>query len=135
MAALAPNGKWLAYVSSESGREEVYVRSFPGLGAAVQVSEKGGNEPVWARDGRRLFYRTGSALMDATISDASGFAVTARDSLFRDTFVGGMPHANYAVLPDARHFVMFGTGSEAGPEAIVVVNWLREFRATLAASR
>ena len=134
MSSVSPNGKWLAYVASESGREEVYVQPYPGPGAAVQVSEKGGNEPVWSPDGRHLFYRTGSALMDAAVTDTSGFVITMRDSLFRDTFVGGMPHANYAVLPDSRHFVMFGTGSDAGPEAIVVVNWLREFRATLAAN-
>jgi hypothetical protein len=54
----------------------------------------------------------------------------ARPTLFRDAFVGGMWHANYAVMPDGEHSVMFGSGTDAGPEAVVVVNWRAELRAT-----
>ena len=56
-AAFSPNGLWLAYGSDESGRNEVYVRPFPGPGSKYQISREGGNSPVWHRNGRELFYR------------------------------------------------------------------------------
>ncbi len=68
MPALSPDGRRLAYASNASGRHEVYVRPFPGPGAAVQVSEAGGTEPAWSRDGRRLFYRGGRRLHAATLA-------------------------------------------------------------------
>jgi serine/threonine-protein kinase len=54
---LSADGKWLAYQSNESGRFEIYVRPFPGNGARVQVSDVGGTEAIWGRDGRSLYYR------------------------------------------------------------------------------
>jgi serine/threonine-protein kinase len=132
MSAVSPDGRWLAYVSNESGPEEVYVRPFPGPGVAVQVSETGGTEPVWSRDGRRLFYRTGRELVAASVGTEAGVVVTERRPLFRDTYIGSMPHANYAVLPDGKRFIMFGAAPGRGPEAVVVVNWLPELRSALA---
>ena len=64
----SPDGSWLAYASNQSGRYEVYVKSVSGPDGLLQVSNDGGNEPVWSRDGRELFFRTGSKLMAATIS-------------------------------------------------------------------
>ena len=55
---LSPDGKWLAYQSNESGRFEIYVRPFPNNGARVQVSNQGGEEPLWARSGNTIVYRT-----------------------------------------------------------------------------
>jgi len=55
-ASVSPDGRWLAYASNETGRDEVYLQRFPGLGAKVQVSTDGGYSPVWSRDGRELFY-------------------------------------------------------------------------------
>ena len=135
MPAISPDGRWLAYTSSESGRDEVYVRPFPGPGAAVQASDHGGVEPVWGRDGRRLYYRTGQAMVAASVRTGPAFVVRSRDSLFRDVFTGGMPHANYAVMPDGQHFVVLETGEGPGAAAVVVVNWLPAFRAALAAGR
>ncbi|HEX4684306.1 MAG TPA: protein kinase [Gemmatimonadaceae bacterium] len=130
MPAVSPDGRWLAYVISNGGRTEVRVRPFAGVGPEVQVSAAASTEPAWSSDGRRLFYRDGHALVAASVSTASGFVVTRRDSLFRDIYYGQMAHVNYSVMPDARHFVMFGGGS-VGPETIVVVNWLPEMRAAL----
>ncbi|GJG89175.1 hypothetical protein tb265_43560 [Gemmatimonadetes bacterium T265] len=140
MPAVSPDGRWLAYVSTESGRDEVYVRPFPGPGAAVQVSDAGGVEPLWAPGGGRLFYRTGRQFVAASVATPSVtptpgaapvFAVTARTPLFHDGFDGNMPHANYAVMPDGQHFVLLG-GSGDRRGAVVVVNWLPELRAALA---
>ncbi len=59
----SPNGGWLAYVSDESGRDEVYVRPFPGPGRRWPISTGGGQEPLWSPDGRELFYRVGRKFM------------------------------------------------------------------------
>jgi hypothetical protein len=103
----------------------------------VQVSQSGGAEPVWGSGGRRLYYRTGRAMMAASVSTTStagSFLVTARDSLFGDVASGGMGHADYAVTPDG-HFLVFGAATTAHPETVVALEWLRELRAALAAAR
>src|SRR6185436_6091216 len=64
---LSPDGRWLVYLSDESGAPEVYVRSFPGAGGRVRISADGGTEPRWAREGNRIFYRTGRRLMAADV--------------------------------------------------------------------
>ena len=64
---LSPNGKWVAYVSNESGRAEVYVDSYPSLAEKIAVSTDGGHRPRWSRDGRELFYRQGDALMAVSV--------------------------------------------------------------------
>ncbi|HEY0777043.1 MAG TPA: protein kinase [Gemmatirosa sp.] len=135
MPAISPDGRWLAYVSTESGRDEVYVRPFPGPGAAVRVSDGGGVEPLWGPGGRRLFYRAAGQFVAASVARGAGaapsFVVADRTPLFRDTFDGSMPHANYAVAADGRHFVMLG-GAARAPDAVLVANWLPEVRALLA---
>ena len=59
----SPDGRWLVYTSNESGRTEVYVQPYPGPGGKWQISTEGGTEPVWNRNGRELFYRTGDKMM------------------------------------------------------------------------
>jgi Tol biopolymer transport system component len=56
-AQFSPDGRWMAYVSNETGSNEVWVRAFPGPGEKYRISNGGGVEPVWARDQRELFYR------------------------------------------------------------------------------
>jgi Tol biopolymer transport system component len=136
MASLSPDGRWLAYVSDLSGRPEIYVCPFPQGGAAVQVSTSGGTEPVWSRDGGRLFYRAGRALFAAAVSRTPGFAVTGGGPLFTDNFQRVEPHRNYDVMPDGKRFVMIGdTVAERAPDQIVVMNWFTELRARLRAAR
>ena len=64
----SPDGRWLAYVSNESGRYEVYVQPFPGPGQKVQISSEGGAEPVWSPNGKELFYRNGDKVMIVPVS-------------------------------------------------------------------
>ena len=122
-AAISPDGHWLAYVSDESGRDEVYVRRFPGGGRAVAVSLGGGREPQWAANGRELFYRSDSAMVVARIRRSPAFTVESRQTLFDDrpyeTWVDG---AEYDVHPDAEHFVMIRRGMERR-DVVVVLNW------------
>jgi Tol biopolymer transport system component len=122
--ALSPDGRWLAYVSDESGRNEVYVRTFPGFTSKVQVSQDGGSEPVWARGGRELFYRSGSAaepwLLAAAVETSGEFRVSGRTRLFNAaSYEFATPHANYDVFPDGRSFVMVRQGRPGQSAEIV----------------
>jgi len=124
MPRLSPDGRWIAFTTDESGRNEVVVQPFPGPGGRVQVSASGGTEPVWSRDGRRLFYRGDGRLMAATIRSGPAFEVASRDTVLTDTYVfAGNPHANYDVMPDGKHFI-FLKGETTG-EMIVVSNGVR----------
>ena len=131
MPRLSPDGRWIAFTTNESGRDEVVVQPFPGPGGRVQVSTGGGTEPVWSRDGRRLFYRGERQLMAAVIRPGPAFAVVARDTVLADTYMyASNPHANYDVMPDGTHFV-FLEPDNAG-ELIVVANWTSVLRARMA---
>ncbi len=112
--ALSPDGRWLAYQSNESGRDEVYVRPFPGPGGKIIVSQNGGAEPVWARGGRELFYRSFAGqpqLVAAAVETGSVFRVVSRTPLFEVAdYEPADPHANYDVFPDGRSFLMVRRG-------------------------
>ena len=70
----SPDGHWLAYVSNESGRPEVYVQPFPGPGGKWQISTEGGTEPAWNRNGKELFYRSGNKMMALDVTTQPGFS-------------------------------------------------------------
>ena len=108
---VSPDGRWISFVSDQSGRDEVYVRDFAGELDQVLVSMDGGNEPVWSPDGRELFYRETKAadpyLVAASIAITPELAVTGRRRLFPiGDIVGTNPHANYDISPDGKTFVM-----------------------------
>jgi serine/threonine-protein kinase len=128
--ALSPNGKWLAYTSDESGQNEVYVRPYPGPGAKVLVSQNGGREPVWSRDGRELYYvgfeQQNSQLVALKVATDPEFRVLSRQALFdASEYEPADPHANYDVGPDGR-FVMVHQGRLS--EMVLVLNWTEEVR-------
>jgi eukaryotic-like serine/threonine-protein kinase len=131
MPRISPDGHWIAFVTNESGRDEVVVQPFPGPGGRVQVSAGGGEEPIWSRDGRRLFYRGDARLMAATVRTTPVFSVVARDTVMSDTYVrSSNPHANYDVLPDGTHFVFLQPDNVA--ELMVVANWESVLRERMA---
>jgi len=117
---LSPNGRWLAYVSSESGRSQVYVRPFPNLtDGRWPVSTNGGTEPVWARSGRELFYRQvqGDTVtqMVLEVSGGDAFVPGQRRRLFALSGVGvNAVYPQYDVTSDGQRFVMIRITS---PEA------------------
>jgi eukaryotic-like serine/threonine-protein kinase len=131
MPALSPDGGWLAYASNESGQYQIYVRPYPATGSPVQVSQDGGTEPAWSADGRRVFFRDGRRMLVARLSTVPAVTITKRRVLFTDTFDGDMPmpHRNYDVARDGRHFVMLAATPGKEPQTIVVLNWLTDFRA------
>jgi serine/threonine-protein kinase len=126
-ARMSPDGRWVAYVTDASGTSQVVVRPFPGPGGVTQVSIGGGSEPVWSRDGRRIFYRDGRHLIAASLTTTSGMAVTGRTQLFRDTYLFAQaPHANYDVSPDGSRFLMIKSADD--PKLFVVYGWLDQLR-------
>ena len=78
----SPDGRWLAYVSDESGRWEVYVQPFPGPGGKWQISTEGGTEPVWNPAGRELFYRMGNRMMAVATTLQPAFSADKPRVLF-----------------------------------------------------
>jgi serine/threonine-protein kinase len=130
---LSPDGRWLAYVSNESGRNEVYVQAYPGASERVTVSTNGGSEPVWSRDGRELFYRTGARLMVASIQTTPALRSSRPRQLFKGPYVSPSTiraHARtYDVAPDGQHFLMIEGGEEEGRNQLYfVLNWFEELK-------
>ncbi|MCA1563575.1 MAG: hypothetical protein LC804_26100 [Acidobacteria bacterium] len=125
---LSPNGRWVAYVSNESGRGEVYVRSLLGPGVKTQVSRDGGRLPNWSADGRELFFLQGSALMAVTVTTASAAFEAGRPySIFNLRRLPRDEGAIYDVAPDGKGFVVIEPlTSDVPTDAYVVVGWSRE---------
>lgn len=131
--ALSPHGRWLAYSSGESGRREVYVRSFPDLLGNWQISTDGGAEPLWSGDGRELFYRNGDKMMVVAISTEPEFTAGLPAQLFEgrygiDPF--GFDAHNYDVSPDGQTFLMVEPieGGSTHTRMNVVLNWFEELK-------
>ena len=107
MIGLSGDGKWLTYTSSTTGRSEVYVRPYPGPGAALQVSTSGGDEPLWSRQGHELFFRRGDALMAVDVRPVgSRLSVGPEKTLFRGRYGIGSVRTGYDVSADGQSFLM-----------------------------
>jgi hypothetical protein len=113
---LSPDGRWLLYASDETGRQEIYLRPFPGPGERWQVSSGGGTQAIWNPNGKEVFYRTDQKMMAVDVT-ASGSAVTLSSprQLFEGpyAFGSGVTIANYDITADGQRFVMV----EADPAA------------------
>jgi Tol biopolymer transport system component len=130
----SPDGGWIAYVSAQSGRPQVYVQAYPGPGDRVQVSSDGGREPLWAPSGAELYFRTPTKLMAVEVKTGSALAVGKPRLLFEGDFL--VSHHDYGLLPDGRHFIMIQPVGTRPPEELhVVVNWADELRTRLAAAQ
>jgi len=126
------DGRWLAYVSDESGRYEVYVQPYPGPGGRLQISTEGGTEPVWNPNGRELFYRSGNKMIAVDIVTQPGFAAGKPRVLFEQQYVPTpLTSPNYDVSPDGQRFLMLkpNQSAEVAPTQInVVLNWFEELK-------
>jgi hypothetical protein len=89
------------------------------------VSDGGGTEPLWAPDGRRLYYRSGDAIMGVTIETRPAFSLGRRDSLFVGSYVPNPTHTNYDIHPAGDRFVMVRM-APGEQRAVVVLNWAAE---------
>jgi serine/threonine protein kinase/Tol biopolymer transport system component len=135
----SPDGHWLAYISNESGRYEVYVQPYPGPGGKWQISTDGGTEPVWNPNGRELFYRSGDKMMVVDISTQSGFVAGKSRMLFERRYErASFPSSNYDVSPDGQRFLMIKSVEQAEtvPTQInVVLNWFEELKRRVPAGK
>jgi Tol biopolymer transport system component len=130
---LSPDGRWLAYASSASGRWEVYVRPFPGVdGGLWQISADGGVEPRWAHSGREIFFRDLGSLdmMVANVGTTPTFQHGPPRTLFRTDAVAGFNYVRYDVSPDDRLFLMVGRGDTGEePTLVRIENFLEAVKA------
>jgi eukaryotic-like serine/threonine-protein kinase len=133
---LSPDGRWLAYQSNEGGASQVYVRPFPDVnGGRWQVSPAGGTKPVWARNGRELFYLAGRSLMAVPVQTAPTFTAGTPVKLFEGPYFVALGGRSYDVSLDGKRFVMIReTSEEEQPSAdsvVIVLNWREELKRRL----
>ena len=126
---LSPDGRWLAYVSDESGRYEVYVQSWPEGTSRVLVSAHGGTGPAWSADGTELFYQNGEAMMVVPVKSGTSFSTGTPELLFEGSFkLGIYGSINYDVSTDGR-FLMIERSQEATADRPhVILNWFEELK-------
>jgi serine/threonine-protein kinase len=130
--ALSPNGRWLAYVSNETGADEIYVVRFPNKGSAKwAISTSGGTEPVWSHRGSELFYRDASGnLVAVEINTSPTFSLVRTTVLFPAAgFTSLRFTPQYAVAPDDRRFLFVRPLETSTPDKLIVVeNWFEELK-------
>ena len=127
LAAVSPNGRWLAYTSDESGREEVYARPFPNGGAKVLISTDGGGGPVWSKGGRELFYRNSNRLMAVEVSSGDELTPGVVTLLFEKSFpISNFVPNRFDATPGGERFLVLESRGGGAAEIQVVLNWFEE---------
>jgi len=126
-ARISPDGRWIAYVTEQSGAGEVWVRRYPQMDEPRQVSVGGGGQPQWRSDQSELFYLSpGHALMAVDAPGAGRPSFGAPRRLFHTSMVGAPSDVrdSYAVMPDGATFLVYAARETAGPAPITVIrNW------------
>ncbi len=125
-AVFSPDGHWLAYLSDESGSNEVYISPFPGSGGKWQVSQGGGDSPEWNRDGSALYYAApGGQMMEAAVKEeGSAVQIGTPRRLFQEPSMNPDPVANsFTVSPDGKRFLVDRTEQRVSPPVTLVTNW------------
>jgi Tol biopolymer transport system component/tRNA A-37 threonylcarbamoyl transferase component Bud32 len=124
----SPDGRLVAYQSNESGRQEIYVQSFPGPGGKWQISNAGGTEPHWRADGKELFYRSADQKLTAVdVRMGDTFEVGVPKALFPVHLETGLARNRFLPAPDGQRFLLVATPSrESMTPTTVVLNWLAE---------
>jgi len=129
---LSPDGRWLAYVSNETGRYEVLVTPFPDRRGQWQISADGGSQPRWSHSGRELFFLSDDGyMMAADIAAGPGFRVAAKRRLFSTAMYVGLNfvNRNYDITSDDRRFLMLRHNEDLATSRIVAVfNWAAELK-------
>ena len=131
MGKFSPDGRWVAYVSNDSGKDEIYLSSFPGPGARVQVSAGGGTQPRWRKDGRELFYLSpqGKMMAAEVAAGAQDFRVGTVRELFTLSGLGAMPGYLYDVTSDGQKFLVIQDLVHTSTAPLtLVVNWDAELK-------
>jgi len=130
---ISPDGNWLAYGSDETGRWEVYVQPYPGLGTTTRISTDGGCEPLWSPDGRELYYRnpSGKKMMAVSFITEPNLRIGKPEFLFEgEYFLCSYWGRSYDLAPDGEQFLLI-TGIEQQLDSKhynVVINWFEELK-------
>ena len=134
----SPDGRWLAYVSDQSGRNEVYVQPYPGPGERHLISTNGGQQPAWSGNGRELFYVQGGTsgagvkkLMSVSIGTTPPFVAGTPETLFESGDLSSAWGRNYDVAPDGQRFLLTLNKEPPTPapaQMIFVQNWFEELK-------
>jgi len=124
LADVSPDGKWLIYQSTETGAFEVYAMPFPGGGGKRQISTAGGLDPIWRRDGREIFYRSGTfQMMAVSVTDRNGTLEIGQPQVL----FGGLPQESgmFAPAPDGQRFLVSENAatSQIARGLTLVANW------------
>jgi serine/threonine-protein kinase len=131
---LSKDGRFLAYNSDESGRTEVYVQAFPGPGGKRLVSQGGGTNAIWSRDGRQLFYRRGDQMMMVAVEVAPAFSTGKPVPLFAGRYRAS--GRDFDVSPDGMRFVMMRSNDPRTTTRLsVLLNWWRSLDSRRGADR
>lgn len=102
----SPDGRWIAYVSAETGRLEVYVRPAVGPETAVQVTKSGGGHPLWSPDQKELYFDNAGQMFAVAISTETTFKAASPVALPITGFIQGPLRRQYDLMPDGKHFLM-----------------------------
>jgi Tol biopolymer transport system component/predicted Ser/Thr protein kinase len=128
----SPDGRWVAYISNESSRNEIYVQPYPGPGGKWQISTDGGTEPAWNPNGRELFYRSGDKMLAVDITTQPSFAAGKPRLLFQGPYLPSpATSSNYDVSLDGQRFLMVKPNEQeqtAPTQINVVLNWFEELK-------
>jgi len=132
---LSPDGHWLAYSSNESGRNEIYLQPYPEGGSRLTVTTSGGDQPVWSRDGRKLFFRANGAVNAMDFAAGPQPSVSNGRVLFPDRFDNPQAgnHTGYDAFPDGRLLMLQSATNPEGERTkiVIVFNWLEELKQQL----
>jgi hypothetical protein len=125
--ALSPDDRWLAFTSSTTGQPEIWVQPYPGPGAPVRVSPNGGVEPIWARNGRELYYLEGRKMMAVAVDARTTFDFKPATLLFETTAAMTNQPPSYDVAADGRFLMIKPAlpGAEVAP-MVIITNWFEE---------
>jgi serine/threonine-protein kinase len=135
MGAISPDGRWLAYVSLETGAPEIYLRSFPDVGRVRRrVSSGGGRMPRWSKGGRELLFIAADSIMSATVDPATG-AVSRPARLLDASGMGSSERRTFDVTADGSKFVLVRVPTDLPEYVVVVANWLQNVKAGFGSAR
>jgi serine/threonine-protein kinase len=134
--AFSPDGRWLAYVSDESGTFQTYVRAFPDSGSKWQISNSGGTYPMWSRSGRELFFETLDNHIFAAAYTVKGDAFVAdKPRMWSETPIAGVVNTAKRVdlAPDGKRIVALmraatGDAQQVKNHAVFLLNFFDELR-------
>jgi Tol biopolymer transport system component len=128
----SPDGRWIAFVSNELGRFEVWVQPFPGPGGKWQISNEGGSEPLWSRNGKQLFYLHSKQVWVVDVQTGSGFSASKPRLLFEQPgYSSSATIRTWDISLDGQRFLMVKMGerkSQPITELVLVQNWFEELK-------